>query len=79
MNCENGTAAKSPAAQGQGLGIKGLRGGLILYVLFLLIPILSTVIPLDSFNDMLAQSTLAPIFQSDGFFAQVIAGKIRFW
>ena len=53
-----------------------VRGGLILYVLFLAIPILSTIIPLDAFNDMLAQSTLAPIFQSDGFFAQVIAGKI---
>ena len=53
-----------------------LRGGLILYALFLLVPILSTIIPLDSFNDLLAQSTLAPIFQSDGFFAQVIAGKI---
>lgn len=59
-------------------GVFGLvRGGLLLYVLFLLIPILSTIIPMDAFNDMLAQSTLAPIFQSDGFFAQVIAGKIQ--
>ena len=59
-------------------GIFGLvRGGLLLYVLFLLIPILSTIIPMDAFNDMLVQSTLAPIFQSDGFFAQVIAGKIK--
>ena len=53
-----------------------VRGGLLLYVVFLLIPILSTIIPLDAFNDLLAQSTLAPIFQSDGFFAQVIAGKL---
>ncbi|MBR0227328.1 MAG: CvpA family protein [Clostridia bacterium] len=59
-------------------GIFGLaRGALLLYVLFLLIPILSTIIPMEDFNDMLAQSTLAPIFQSDGFFAQVIAGKIQ--
>ena len=56
-------------------GALGLaRGALLLYVIFLLIPILSTVIPLDSFNDLLAQSTLAPIFQSDGFFSRVIAG-----
>lgn len=52
------------------------RGGLILYVIFLLIPILSTIVPLDSFNELLSQSTLAPIFQSDGFFANVISGKL---
>ena len=60
-------------------GVFGLaRGALLVYVFFLLVPVLSTIIPLDAFNDLLAQSTLAPIFQSDGFFAQVIAGKIRF-
>ncbi len=53
-----------------------VRGGLILYVIFLLIPILSTVIPLDAFNELLAQSTLAPVFQSDGFFVKVITGKL---
>ncbi len=53
-----------------------VRGALILYVIFLMIPILSTVIPLDTFNELLAQSTLAPIFQSDGFFARVISGKM---
>ena len=53
-----------------------VRGALILYVLFLLVPILSTIIPLDAFNEMLVQSTLAPIFQSNGFFASVIAGKL---
>ena len=57
-------------------GVFGLvRGALLLYVIFLLIPILSTVIPLDAFNDLLAQSTLAPIFQSNGFFAGVISGR----
>ncbi len=53
------------------------RGALILYVLFLIIPILSTIIPLDAFNELLAQSKLAPIFQRDGFFGQVISGKFR--
>ena len=51
-----------------------IRGAALLYVLFLLVPILSTVIPLDAFNEMLAQSTLAPVFQSNGFFAGVISG-----
>lgn len=53
-----------------------IRGALLLYVLFLLVPILSTVIPMDSFSELLIQSKLAPIFQSDGFFAGVIAGKL---
>ena len=58
-------------------GVFGLvRGGMILYVLFLLLPIISTVIPLDTLNDLLSQSTLAPIFQSNGFFAGVISGKL---
>ena len=58
-------------------GVFGLiRGALILYVIFLIIPILSTVIPMDAFNELMAQSKLAPIFQSDGFFARVISGKL---
>ena len=52
-----------------------VRGALLLYVFFLVMPILSTIIPMDAFNDLLAQSTLAPIFQSDGFFAGVISGR----
>lgn len=58
-------------------GLFGLvRGAMLLYVIFLIVPILSTVIPIDSFNEVLAQSILAPIFQSNGFFASVIAGKL---
>ena len=53
-----------------------VRGCFLLYVIFLIIPILSTIIPLDAFNDLLKQSTLAPIFQSDGFFVQVISGRL---
>lgn len=52
------------------------RGALLLYVLFLLVPVLSTIVPLDAFNELLQQSKLAPIFQSDGFFAGVIAGRL---
>ncbi len=49
-----------------------IRGAVVLYVIFLAIPVLSTVIPLDAFNKLLEESTLAGIFQSDGLFAQVI-------
>ena len=52
------------------------RGAMILFVIFLLIPLLSTIIPLDAFNELLEQSTLSPIFNSNGFFASVIAGKL---
>lgn len=53
-----------------------LRGAIIVYVIFLLLPIASTVIPLEQFNILLSESTLAPIFQSNGFFAGVITGKL---
>ena len=53
-----------------------IRGLLILYVIFLIVPILSTVIPMDSFNELLAQSVLAPYFQKDVLFSWVIAGRI---
>lgn len=53
-----------------------LRGAVIVYVIFLLLPILSTVIPLDAFNRVTQESTLAPIFQSSGFFSSVISGKL---
>ena len=52
------------------------RGTLLLYVLFLLLPSLSTVIRLDTFDELLAQSTLVSVFQSNGFFASVIAGRL---
>ena len=52
-----------------------MRGALLLYALFLVVPLLSTIIPLDAFNELLSQSTLSPIFQSDGLFARVIAGR----
>ncbi len=53
-----------------------VRGAVILYVIFLLMPILSTIVPLDAFNELLETSKLAGIFMSDGFFAGVISGKI---
>lgn len=53
-----------------------LRGGMLVYVLFLLVPILSTVLPVDGFELLLEESKLASLFMSDGFFAGVIAGKL---
>jgi len=52
-----------------------LRGLLVLYVLFLLIPLIRTIIPVDIIDRYIGKSTLSPVFISDGFFARVITGK----
>ena len=58
-------------------GIFGLlRGAVLVYIVFLLVPILSTVLPVDTLNILLEESKLAGMFMSDGFFAGVIAGRL---
>ena len=52
-----------------------LRGALILYVLFLLVPVIASFAPVKGFEELVAQSTLAPVFRSDGYFVRVI-GRI---
>jgi len=52
-----------------------LRGMLILYVLFLLVPILLTVIPVNLVSKLFEDSTLANVFSSSGFFIRVVTGK----
>ena len=51
-----------------------LRGVLVLYVLFLMVPLVRAMIPLDLLDTYLARSTFAPLFSSDSFFARVIGG-----
>lgn len=52
-----------------------LRGMLILYVLFLLVPILLTIIPVNLVSKLFEESTLANVFSSSGFFIRVVTGK----
>ncbi len=57
-------------------GLLGLlRGALILYVLFLLVPVISSFSPVSGFDELVEQSKLAGIFQSNGYFIRVI-GRI---
>ena len=57
-------------------GLLGLlRGALILYVLFLLVPVISSLSPVNGFDELIAESKLAGIFQSNGYFIRVI-GRI---
>lgn len=58
-------------------GVFGLlRGGMVLYVAFLLLPIVRTIIPMEDFDALLSASRLAGFFSSEGFFASVISGMM---
>lgn len=50
------------------------RGILLVALVFLLIPIALTVIPVKGLDDILSGSTLAGYFSGGGFFARVISG-----
>ncbi len=57
-------------------GLFGLaRGAVIVYVIFLLLPIVSTVLPQGVTQAYLDGSRLAGLFSSDGFFIKVIQGR----
>lgn len=50
-----------------------LRGGVLVYLLLLLVPLISTVLPADGIGKLIADSSLAHLFSSDGFFIRVIS------
>lgn len=52
-----------------------LRGAGFIYVLLLLVPLISTALPIEGFDELMAASQLAPHFGSDGFFVRVITGR----
>ena len=52
-----------------------LRGMLILYVLFLLLPVVQTIIPQNLIAGFFEGSTLSSVFSSNGFFIRVVTGR----
>ena len=64
------------AAQRLGGAFGFLRGLLVCLVLFTLVPLVQTVIPLDMVNDLIAQSTLAPIFSNGNLILAIMNGKL---
>ena len=50
-----------------------MRGGVLVYLLLLLVPLISTVLPADGIGKLIADSSLAHLFSSDGFFIRVIS------
>ena len=56
-------------------GVFGLlRGALVLYVLFLMLPVVTTVIPLDLLDPFIEESSLSAIFALDSFFTRIVTG-----
>ena len=52
-----------------------LRGALLCFVLFALVPLLQTVIPVEGFSEMIQNSTLAPVFNSGSLILSIMNGK----
>lgn len=58
-------------------GLFGLaRGILIVYVLFLLLPVAETVVPGVGLEELVRESKFGALFRSGGFFAGVLNGKL---
>ncbi len=56
-------------------GIYGLLRGIVtLYVLFLLMPVIRTIIPSDLITRYLGEGILSSVFASDSFFARIVTG-----
>lgn len=53
-----------------------LRGMLICYALFALVPLVLTVVPLDFLSTMIDESTLAPIFNNGSLILGIMNGKL---
>ena len=61
------------AMDGLAGGVFGLvRGAVIVYALFLLVPLLETMLPDQEIQTLVSASRLASIFQNDGFFIRVV-------
>lgn len=58
-------------------GIFGfLRGAVICYAAFALVPLVQTVVPIDMIAELFEQSTLAPIFNNGNLILGIMNGKL---
>lgn len=53
-----------------------LRGAVFCFLLFALLPLIQTMVPLDLINEQVAQSSLAPLFSNGSVILAVIRGKL---
>jgi hypothetical protein len=59
---------------GGALGL--LRGVLLCFVAFALLPLIQTMVPVTGINDLIAQSALAPLFNSGNLILAIMNGKL---
>lgn len=58
-------------------GVLGfLRGALVCYAVFALIPLVQTIVPIDFITELLAESTLAPIFNNGNLILYIMNGTM---
>lgn len=58
-------------------GILGfLRGALLCYALFALVPLVQTMVPIDMITELIEQSTLAPIFNNGNLILGIMNGRL---
>ena len=53
-----------------------LRGVLLCFLAFALLPLVQTAIPVDNLSDLVAGSTLAPLFNSDRLISAIMNGHL---
>ena len=53
-----------------------LRGALLCFVAFALLPLIQTILPVAAVNDLVAQSALAPLFNSGNLILSIMNGKL---
>ena len=53
-----------------------LRGALLCFVLFALMPLLQTLIPVEGLGEMVEASTLAPLFNSGNLILSIMNGHL---
>ena len=53
-----------------------LRGLLLCLAMFTLVPLVQTMVPLDLVSDLLAESTLAPIFNNGNLILGIMNGRL---
>ena len=59
---------------GGALGL--LRGALLCFVAFALLPLVQTMVPVTRINELVAQSALAPLFNSGNLILAIMNGKL---
>jgi len=53
-----------------------LRGALLCFVAFALLPLVQTMVPVTGINEMVSQSALAPLFNSGNLILAIMNGKL---